>query len=129
MVEYGSGVKSLEPGDHVIPRYIPECGECEYCRSTKSNLCRSIAATVWTGYIVHLLRRELNYEVLSITERSMIDIPTEKTTGGDNQSTPAWKSVMSCTSPQRYTAPLLQCDHDLLIKPTEKYLLLNLSRT
>ena len=51
VVECGPGVKGLKPGDHVIPLYIPECGECEYCRSTKSNLCQSIAATVWTGYM------------------------------------------------------------------------------
>ncbi|MER2528590.1 MAG: S-(hydroxymethyl)glutathione dehydrogenase/class III alcohol dehydrogenase [Candidatus Competibacter denitrificans] len=57
VVECGPGVKSLKPGDHVIPLYIPECGECEYCRSTKSNLCQSIAATVWTGYMPDHTRR------------------------------------------------------------------------
>ena len=51
VVECGPGVKGLKPGDHVIPLYIPECGECDYCRSTKTNLCQSIAATVWTGYM------------------------------------------------------------------------------
>ncbi|MBK8535537.1 MAG: S-(hydroxymethyl)glutathione dehydrogenase/class III alcohol dehydrogenase [Candidatus Competibacteraceae bacterium] len=57
VVECGPGVKGLKPGDHVIPLYIPECGECEYCRSTKSNLCQSIAATVWTGYMPDHTRR------------------------------------------------------------------------
>ncbi len=57
VVECGPGVKALKPGDHVIPLYIPECGECEYCRSTKSNLCQSIAATVWTGYMPDGTRR------------------------------------------------------------------------
>lgn len=57
VVECGLGVKGLKPGDHVIPLYIPECGECEYCRSTKSNLCQSIAATVWTGYMPDRTRR------------------------------------------------------------------------
>ena len=51
VVECGPGVKDLKPGDHVIPLYIPECGECEYCSSTKTNLCQSIASTVWTGYM------------------------------------------------------------------------------
>ena len=57
VVECGPGVKSLQPGDHVIPLYIPECGECEYCHSTKSNLCQSIAGTVWTGYMPDGTRR------------------------------------------------------------------------
>ncbi|HRD65856.1 MAG TPA: S-(hydroxymethyl)glutathione dehydrogenase/class III alcohol dehydrogenase [Candidatus Competibacter sp.] len=57
VVECGPGVKDLKPGDHVIPLYIPECGECEYCRSTKTNLCQSIAATVWTGYMPDHPRR------------------------------------------------------------------------
>ncbi len=57
VVECGPGVKGLAPGDHVIPLYIPECGECVYCRSTKTNLCQSIAATVWTGYMPDGTRR------------------------------------------------------------------------
>ena len=57
VVECGPGVKTLQPGDHVIPLYIPECGECEYCRSSKSNLCQSIASTVWTGYMPDGTRR------------------------------------------------------------------------
>jgi S-(hydroxymethyl)glutathione dehydrogenase/alcohol dehydrogenase len=57
VVECGPGVKGLKPGDHVIPLYIPECGQCEYCRSAKTNLCQSIAATVWTGYMPDHTRR------------------------------------------------------------------------
>ncbi len=57
VVECGPGVKDLKPGDHVIPLYIPECGECEYCQSSKTNLCQSIAATVWTGYMPDHTRR------------------------------------------------------------------------
>ncbi|HPF57493.1 MAG TPA: S-(hydroxymethyl)glutathione dehydrogenase/class III alcohol dehydrogenase [Candidatus Competibacteraceae bacterium] len=57
VVECGSGVQNLKPGDHVIPLYIPECGECAYCRSAKTNLCQSIAATVWTGYMPDHTRR------------------------------------------------------------------------
>ncbi len=34
--EIGAGVMSVKPGDHVIPLYTPECGECEYCRSGKT---------------------------------------------------------------------------------------------
>jgi len=57
VVELGAGVKSLSVGDHVIPLYIPECGHCEYCQSTKTNLCQSIAGTVWTGYMPDGTRR------------------------------------------------------------------------
>jgi len=45
----GAGVTSVRPGDHVIPLYTPECGECEYCRSGKTNLCQRIRATQGRG--------------------------------------------------------------------------------
>lgn len=57
VVELGSGVKDLKVGDHVIPLYIAECGDCEYCNSTKSNLCQTIAGTIWTGYMPDGTRR------------------------------------------------------------------------
>jgi len=57
VVECGPDVKGLAPGDHVIPLYIPECGACEYCSGSKSNLCQSIASTVWTGYMPDGTRR------------------------------------------------------------------------
>jgi S-(hydroxymethyl)glutathione dehydrogenase/alcohol dehydrogenase len=47
--EVGPGVTTLKPGDHVIPLYTPECGECEYCRSSKTNLCVKIRATQGKG--------------------------------------------------------------------------------
>src|SRR5512132_4377713 len=45
VVEVGEGVKSVEPGDHVIPLYTPECRECEFCLNPKTNLCQKIRAT------------------------------------------------------------------------------------
>ena len=47
--EVGAGVKSLKPGDHVIPLYTPECGECSFCTSGKTNLCQAIRATQGQG--------------------------------------------------------------------------------
>jgi S-(hydroxymethyl)glutathione dehydrogenase/alcohol dehydrogenase len=47
--EVGAGVSSLKPGDHVIPLYTPECGECAYCRSGKTNLCQKIRVTQGRG--------------------------------------------------------------------------------
>lgn len=49
VVEVGDGVTSLKPGDHVIPLYIPECRECEYCLSQKTNLCQAIRVTQGRG--------------------------------------------------------------------------------
>ena len=43
--EIGGGVKSIKPGDHVIPLYTPECGKCKFCTSGKTNLCQAIRAT------------------------------------------------------------------------------------
>ena len=40
VVEVGKGVKSLQPGDHVIPLATAECGECEFCLHPKTNLCQ-----------------------------------------------------------------------------------------
>ena len=47
--EVGAGVKSLRPGDHVIPLYTPECRECEYCLNPKTNLCQAIRSTQGQG--------------------------------------------------------------------------------
>jgi S-(hydroxymethyl)glutathione dehydrogenase/alcohol dehydrogenase len=49
VVEVGPGVKSLKPGDHVIPLYTPECRECEYCLNPKTNLCQAIRSTQGQG--------------------------------------------------------------------------------
>ncbi|MCF4167751.1 S-(hydroxymethyl)glutathione dehydrogenase/class III alcohol dehydrogenase, partial [Zavarzinia compransoris] len=49
VVECGPGVTSLKPGDHVIPLYTPECRECEYCLSRKTNLCQKIRITQGRG--------------------------------------------------------------------------------
>ena len=49
VVEVGSGVTSVAPGDHVIPLYTPECRQCKFCRSGKTNLCQAIRATQGRG--------------------------------------------------------------------------------
>ena len=49
VVETGPGVTSLKPGDHVIPLYTPECRQCEYCLSGKTNLCQAIRETQGRG--------------------------------------------------------------------------------
>jgi S-(hydroxymethyl)glutathione dehydrogenase/alcohol dehydrogenase len=47
--EIGPGVSSVVPGDHVIPLYIPECRECKFCLSGKTNLCGKIRVTQGQG--------------------------------------------------------------------------------
>jgi S-(hydroxymethyl)glutathione dehydrogenase / alcohol dehydrogenase len=49
VVEVGAGVTSLKEGDHVIPLYTPECRECEYCTSGKTNLCQAVRETQGQG--------------------------------------------------------------------------------
>jgi S-(hydroxymethyl)glutathione dehydrogenase/alcohol dehydrogenase len=45
----GPDVTSLEPGDHVIPLYVPECRACKFCLSGKTNLCQAVRATQGKG--------------------------------------------------------------------------------
>jgi S-(hydroxymethyl)glutathione dehydrogenase/alcohol dehydrogenase len=45
----GEGVTSVAVGDHVIPLYTPECGQCKFCLSGKTNLCQAIRTTQGKG--------------------------------------------------------------------------------
>lgn len=45
----GEGVTSVAVGDHVIPLYVPECRECKYCKSGKTNLCQAVRLTQGSG--------------------------------------------------------------------------------
>ena len=47
--EVGPGVTSVVPGDHVIPLYTAECGQCKFCTSGKTNLCSSLRETQGKG--------------------------------------------------------------------------------
>ena len=49
VVEVGKGVTSVKKGDRVIPLYTPECRQCAYCLSMKTNLCQAIRATQGKG--------------------------------------------------------------------------------
>ncbi len=49
VAEVGPGVTSVEPGDHVIPLYTPECRQCKSCLSQKTNLCTAIRSTQGQG--------------------------------------------------------------------------------
>lgn len=49
VVDVGKGVTGLKKGDHIIPLYTPECRQCEYCLSGKTNLCQAIRETQGRG--------------------------------------------------------------------------------
>lgn len=49
VMEVGQGVTSVAPGDHVIPLYTPECRQCSFCTSGKTNLCQAIRGTQGQG--------------------------------------------------------------------------------
>ncbi|MFB0923635.1 MAG: S-(hydroxymethyl)glutathione dehydrogenase/class III alcohol dehydrogenase, partial [Alphaproteobacteria bacterium] len=49
VVDIGKGVTSVKKGDHVIPLYTPECRECSYCTSGRTNLCQAIRETQGKG--------------------------------------------------------------------------------
>ena len=54
VVDTGPGVRSVVKGDHVIPLYTPECRECKFCRSGKTNLCGAIRETQGQGVMPDL---------------------------------------------------------------------------
>ena len=49
VLDVGKGVTSVKKGDHVIPLYTPECRECSYCTSGRTNLCQAIRETQGQG--------------------------------------------------------------------------------
>jgi len=49
VLEVGAGVDTLKRDDHVIPLYTPECRQCKFCLSRKTNLCQAIRSTQGRG--------------------------------------------------------------------------------
>ena len=49
VVEVGAGVTTVKKDDHVIPLYTPECRQCKFCLSRKTNLCQAIRSTQGRG--------------------------------------------------------------------------------
>ncbi|KAL7630433.1 UNVERIFIED_CONTAM: hypothetical protein RMT77_019402 [Armadillidium vulgare] len=48
----GDGVTSVKEGDHVVPLYIPQCGDCKFCKSPKTNLCQRLRVTQGKGVML-----------------------------------------------------------------------------
>jgi S-(hydroxymethyl)glutathione dehydrogenase/alcohol dehydrogenase len=57
VVDVGPGVTTLKKGDHVIPLYTPECRQCKFCLSRKTNLCQLIRGTQGKGLMPDAPRR------------------------------------------------------------------------
>ena len=57
VVEVGEGVTSVKPGDHVIPLYTAECGQCVFCKSGKTNLCTAGRANQGKGVMPDVYSR------------------------------------------------------------------------
>ncbi|TPX46613.1 hypothetical protein SeLEV6574_g03142 [Synchytrium endobioticum] len=53
----GEGVTSVAPGDHVIPLYIPECRNCKFCTSGKTNLCSIVRGSQGAGLMPDMTSR------------------------------------------------------------------------
>jgi S-(hydroxymethyl)glutathione dehydrogenase/alcohol dehydrogenase len=49
VLEVGPGVTTVQKDDHVIPLYTPECRQCKFCLSRKTNLCQAIRSTQGRG--------------------------------------------------------------------------------
>jgi S-(hydroxymethyl)glutathione dehydrogenase / alcohol dehydrogenase len=47
----GPDVTLLEPGDHVVTLFSPQCGECVHCRDPRTNLCLAIRDQQNRGYL------------------------------------------------------------------------------
>ena len=48
----GDGVTRVQPGDHVVMSWSPDCGECYYCRRGKPNLCATFVGPIWNGVML-----------------------------------------------------------------------------
>ena len=49
VLEIGSGVTGLAPGDHVVTSFVPACGRCRWCASGMEYLCDLGAGTMKPG--------------------------------------------------------------------------------
>ena len=68
----GEGVTSVAPGDHVIPLYIPQCRDCKFCSSKKTNLCGKIRATQGKYHQTCSVLAKFLIEVLSCISRLIL---------------------------------------------------------
>ncbi len=81
VLEVGAGVQSLKKDDHVIPLYTPECRQCKFCLSRKTNLCQAIRATQGKGLMpdgtsrFSLLGKSIHHYMGTSTFSNFIVVP------------------------------------------------------
>lgn len=49
----GEGVTDLKLGDHVLPMFTGECGDCHHCRSEESNMCDLLQINTDRGVMIN----------------------------------------------------------------------------
>src|SRR3954469_13211678 len=49
--EVGEGVSLVQPGDHVVTLFSPQCGKCVHCLSPKTNICLAIREEQNQGHL------------------------------------------------------------------------------
>lgn len=49
VMDVGPEVKRLQPGDHVVMNWAPDCGYCFYCQHGQTNLCETFTRPIWGG--------------------------------------------------------------------------------
>jgi alcohol dehydrogenase class-P len=49
----GEGVTEVAPGDHVLPVFTGECGECPHCKSEESNMCDLLRINTDRRVMIH----------------------------------------------------------------------------
>jgi NDMA-dependent alcohol dehydrogenase len=47
--EVGEGVTSVKPGDHVVISWVPQCGECFFCKKDQGYLCEAAGGALAAG--------------------------------------------------------------------------------
>ena len=68
------GVTSVKPGDHVIPLYTPECRQCKFCTSGKTNLCQAIRETQGRGVMPDGTSRFSNERQTAVPLHGHVDV-------------------------------------------------------
>ena len=62
--EVGEGVSSVQPGDHVVLSFVPNCGACYFCRRGQGFLCEKGAMAAAGGMLDGTTRLTLDGEPL-----------------------------------------------------------------
>ncbi|XP_076317964.1 alcohol dehydrogenase class-3 Fdh [Tachypleus tridentatus] len=108
----GEGVTSVQPGDQVVPLYIPQCRECKFCKSPKTNLCSKIRTTQGQGVMPDGSSRftckgQQIYHFMGTSTFSEYTVVAEISVAKVNSKAPADKiCLLGCGIPTGYGAAL-----------------------